>query len=120
MDDISLLESVWPIVLFCLMVYAVAFIVRRVADAIIRKWSWNKSYWWLEVVLPIMPLFVGGCLGWCLKAFPYPAGITHWTVRAGFGAACGLGSGTVYRVVKSLIKKHWPDAVGDSDVPSVP
>lgn len=90
-----------PIVLFCLMVWVVCFMVRRLVER--KKRAWKKSFYWRDFFLPIMPCVIGVVLALTLRNYPFPEALgTGWEGRVMGGSAAGLVSGFVYRMVKAF------------------
>lgn len=103
-DLTSLIQAIWPTVLFSLGVYGLLFVLRLIVERSIPRLKMDGNYYWREVVLPVLPFLLGGLVGALLSAYPYPEGIGSCMARALYGAVCGLFSGVVYRVVKNLVR----------------
>lgn len=105
MDQIFQTLITWQFVLFCLTISAVLFIIRVIFEYILKNSTISQKITglWKELILPIMPLFVG-CLGSLIfKTFPYPNGLATVGGRFMFGLVAGLLSGLIYRIIKSML-----------------
>lgn len=96
--------------LFCIGVYAILFILRKVLEGLLKKYDFANNYYWREVVLPILPSVIGVVCGVGMKFFPFPEGFTHWGPRALYGLVCGFASALVYKIAMSIVRKLWPGA----------
>jgi hypothetical protein len=78
----------------------------------------KESKLWKELLLPILPVVMGGLGGFIFKTYPYPDGLTTTGSRFLFGLVAGLLSGLFYRVVKAMfiqrIQTALPNATLDS------
>lgn len=105
MDPILQMLLNWQMVLFGLAVAAVTFVIRKTAEYGMANWGFlsKESKLWTELILPILPVFlgVGGAL--LFKMFPYPNGLTGSESRGIFGLVAGLLSTLLYRVVNALL-----------------
>lgn len=111
----------WEIVVFALGLYIVVFIFRRIVEGFWKKALAN--YYWSEVVLPILPPFVGAIFALVAVSFPYPDIVKTTGIRVMYGLGMGFFSGWAYRVFKALVKKFTGvdvDVVGNSTSASDP
>lgn len=105
MDTIFQALFSWQFLLFCLAIAAVLFVIRRVAEYAMANWksAAKESKVWKELILPILPVFLGPVAAFFAKQYPYPDGLTSNSARVAFGLVAGLLSGLVYRVLKSML-----------------
>lgn len=97
--------------IFCLGVYAILFLVRKLAEGLFKKYKLADNYYWREIVLPTLPSLIGVGFGLGMKTFPFPEGLTHWGPRALYGLVCGFASALVYKIALSIVRKLWPGAL---------
>ena len=106
MDFITQSTSV---IVLCLVIFSLAWIIRNSfetfwAKLLVKGTKLNKV--WEELVLPTLPLVLGGVIGGFVEFYPYPEQFTGTTSRVFFGIFAGLISGLIYRLVKqNLLKK---------------
>ena len=91
----------WQFVLFCMFVFAVTSVIRNFVEFFYKDAKNNKL--WTTLILTTMPIMLGGCMGFFLKG-PYPDGITNKDSQVVYGVVAGLLCGTLYRVLKGMIK----------------
>ena len=101
MDSILEMLLSWQFIVFALAIAALIFVIRQSVEYFIVKLKIKKI--WNNLFLPILPVIVGGLLGFLLKTYPYPNGVTTIEGRTIFGLVAGLMSGLLYRVIKSLL-----------------
>lgn len=110
----TFIEQSWYVVVFCLAIFAIVFMLRKIleffAPSLLSSGTkFGKFY--TEVLLPILPVFLGGLSGGIFSSYPYPEMFTSFIAHVFFGLFCGLISGLVYRVIKAgLLKK-----IGDNN-----
>lgn len=95
----------WPFAVFCLGVYFFTFILRRVAEASVKKLP--TLHIWNEVVLPLLPPVFGGIAAVVMYKYPFLDKLPTWGTRAFFGVVGGGFSGLLYRAMKVLIKRQF-------------
>lgn len=107
----------------CLAVYVVTYVVRIGIRAVWKGSNTNRL--WNELVVPLLPVVLGGLLGLAAKTFVWPD-LASKTVlgRVMYGAICGLFSAFIYGRVRSWLKSK-PSAGADAKVdeqllPSIP
>lgn len=105
----------WQFVLFGLTITSAMSVVRIVVDYLLElnNKDPSKSQLWNEVVLPLLPLFLGGIGAVLFKSFSYPDVLVSNDDRIVFGVVAGLLSGLIYRVVKSVLYQRLTDTVAD-------
>jgi hypothetical protein len=109
MDNILQALMSWQFVLFALAIAAFTFVVRKVVEFAIDspsiptgKMSKHDRFW-TELVLPVLPVVLGGGAGFLAKMYPFPDGITSGSARIAFGLVAGLLSGLIYRIINSML-----------------
>jgi len=105
MDPILQVLLSWQFVLFSLAVAAVMYVFRIIGEYILSlfKVDPKKPTWWNDLILPILPVFIGAFGALHIKTFPYPDGLTSHGDRLIFGLVAGLLSTLLYRVFKALL-----------------
>jgi hypothetical protein len=108
MDSILQMLLSWQFIVFGLTIAAIIFVLRQSVEYIILKLlklkHTSKAYKiWSELLLPILPVLIGGLYAFLFKTYPYPNGLVSATGRVSFGLVAGLMSGLLYRVIKSLL-----------------
>jgi hypothetical protein len=98
----STLEALlsWQFLFFCLSVAAVTFVVRKISEYILdnpKVPASKTSKLWTDLILPILPVFLGSVGALIAKQYPYPTGLNEASGRFAFGLVAGLLSGLVYR-----------------------
>ncbi len=107
MDPLSMFLS-WQFLLFCVAAFGITSVIRTVVEYIIKR-VLKESGLWRDMILPILPVIVGGLMGWILKSFPYPESLANKDFRVVFGISAGLLCTLVYRVIVALINKKAPE-----------
>lgn len=111
MDPILQVLLSWRFVMFGLAIAAVMFILRTILEYVVGLCHGNlaNSKLWNDLLLPILPIFIGAGSAYLLRLFPYP-GFTpdangHILLgdRIIFGLVAGLLSTLMYRVIKALL-----------------
>lgn len=105
MDPILQVLLSWQFVLFSLAVAAVMYVFRIVGEYIMSlfKIDPKNPKWWNDLILPILPVFIGAFGALHINTFPYPDGLTSHGDRLIFGLVAGLLSTLLYRVFKALL-----------------
>ena len=104
LQGLSILFS-WQTVILALGVNAIVFVVRRVVIAILTTWDLEKSRWWRNLTMPILPILCGGIITSLAVALPYPDGIVSFSGRLMYGIVAGFLSSWIYRLVKKVFKQ---------------
>lgn len=121
MDKLYAQFFTWNVFLFCFGVLVLTAIVKRVLNGVLtRNPHPSLTYYWKKVLLPILPLVVGGIAGRVMTKYPYPPLVVENGVRVFFGFSCGLFSGFLYSLAKALLVAkgvNAPDPLGDSEPP---
>jgi len=113
-------------VYFCLAIYVVTYLIRRVTEGTwgivvqreVRKSSIPNRIW-AEIVVPILPILVGGGLSFAAKTFVWPD-FTMKTklARVIYGCICGLFSAFIYNRIRGWLKSKTDITVGDASEPA--
>lgn len=108
MDPILQMLLSWQFIVFGLAIAALVFVIRQLIDYSLERWvklrqKEKKLKLWTNLVLPILPVLLGGICGFLVKTYPYPQELTTPGGRVVFGLVAGLMSGLLYRVIKSLL-----------------
>lgn len=95
--------------IFCLGIAGISFVIRRMVEFLIldhpKVPTDRKNSWWRELILPILPVVIGGVLAFLAPEYPYPEALGVAVLgRVFFGVVAGLFSGLVYRVIIGLLK----------------
>ncbi len=100
-----------PNLVFCLAIWALVFIQRKIVETV---WSGAKTNkYWREIFLPVGPLFSGAGLAAAVSPdlYTFPDMFTTIWGRLFFGLVCGLASGLVYRMFKKGLKETLSGAL---------
>ncbi len=97
---------------YCFSIFALTFIIRTIVEYFIH--SAKTSNIWNNLLLPILPLLMGGVSGIFAKLYPDPLG-TSIFAREVFGLTAGLLSGLVYKMLKGYLKAQFPSISLPSD-----
>jgi NhaP-type Na+/H+ or K+/H+ antiporter len=93
-----------PMLFFCLVIWFLVQIQRKVVETLFPKLR-NKKIW-RGLLLPLGPPGTGALLAALLVKYPFPEMLNDtWISRAIVGVACGIASGYVYKI----IKEFWKD-----------
>lgn len=104
-------------VVFALVIWVLVLLQRKVVDVLLPKLATTKI--WLELILPFLPVIMGGVIALVVKKYPFPETFSvSASSRLFFGVVCGLFSGLVYRVVKAFILQKLPKKDGDEKADS--
>lgn len=105
MDPILQILLNWQMVLFSLGVAAIIFVIRKIVEYGMAHWSLlsKESTLWADLILPIMPVFLGVIAALALTTFPYPTGLASGSGRGIFGLVAGLLSTLLYRVINAIL-----------------
>lgn len=99
MDPLAFLT--WQFVMFSLFVAAIMFVLRTIVEFAIPKAK--TSALWNSLLLMILPVILGGFLGWIFKAYPYSTGLDTQLDHLAYGSVAGLLSTILFKVIKELL-----------------
>ncbi len=130
MDINSLASVIFNVqtVYLCLAIYVVTYLVRRLFEGTwgilvqqgrIKKGSvWGRI--WGEVVVPVLPILIGGALSFAAKTFVWPDfAVKTKLARVLYGCICGLFSAFIYNRIRGWLKSgHRDDDVGEAAEPA--
>ncbi len=106
MDPVLGMLLSWQFIVFGLAIAALLFVIRNFIEFSLKNWfkvgAKNKKIWH-DLILPILPVLLGGLFGFLFKTYPYPNQLSSSSSRVIFGLVAGLMSGLLYRVIKSLL-----------------
>ncbi len=92
----------WQTVMLCLTIYLISYIVRTIGDNTSDKIKENR--YWREIILPLLPIFIGVLLSIIPTPFPWPLNFGDFVfAKIMYSAICGQFSGWVYNRAKSWI-----------------
>lgn len=114
MDNILQIFLSWQFWLFGVGISAIMFVLRTIAEFLMKYWSFaaKESKIWNELLLPILPVILGCVLGAVIKNYPYPNDLgNNVGSRIFMGLVTGLLSGLMYKVIKGLLKQKLPPEI---------
>jgi len=105
MDPILQTLLGWQFITFGLGISAIVFVIRKLVEYLMETYTnlSKEAKLWNDFILPVLPIALGGFLGWLIKTFPYPDGLSTNGSRIIWALGAGLLSGLLYRVVKSVL-----------------
>lgn len=93
----------WQFLLFSLGMFAITWIIRTIIEYL--KPTIVGAKMWEKLALPLMPILFGAIIALIARQYPFPDGLAVSVVgRLLFGVVSGLFSGTLYQVIKGLLK----------------
>jgi hypothetical protein len=129
MDINSLASTIFNVqtIYLCLAIYVVTYFVRRLFEGtwriLVQQGEIQKgSVWgrvWGEVVVPVLPIIIGGALSFAAKTFVWPDFAVKTTLaRVIYGCICGLFSAFIYNRIRGWLKSgHEGDDKGAAEEP---
>jgi hypothetical protein len=128
MDINSLASSIFNVqtIYLCLAIYVVTYLIRRVFEGtwsiLIQQGEAKKGSVvgrvWGEIVVPILPILIGGGLSFAAKTFMWPDfAIKTKLARFLYGCICGLFSAFIYNRIRGWLKSKSDFAIGEADEP---
>jgi hypothetical protein len=129
MDINSLASVIFNVqtIYFCLAIYVVTYLIRRVFEGtwgiIVQQGEVKKGALpariWAEVIVPILPILVGGGLSFAAKTFVWPDfSMKTKLARVLYGCICGLFSAFIYNRIRGWLKSKTDITVGDASEPT--
>jgi hypothetical protein len=118
MDNVLLALFSWQFLLFCLMTFGITFVIRKIVEYFManNKIVAKESKLWRDLILPLLPIFVGVATAVIAKQFPYPVDMHSTSARVAWGLSGGLLSGLGYRVVSSFITAFILSKMPNADI----
>jgi hypothetical protein len=113
MDPMLSMFLSWQFIVFGLAIAAVMFVVRTVVEYFVKN-----SKMWKDLILPILPVLIGGLSALLISSFPYPNELTSAGSRSVFGFVAGLLSGLMYRIIKSLLHQKLSASKNSENTPA--
>lgn len=96
------------VLFFCLFVWGLVMIQRRIVEKFVTSLKTKKL--WNDLFLPIGPVITGCIVALLAKKYPYPDPFNaSLSARLFFGFVCGGASGYVYRIIKAFLTKKEAD-----------
>jgi hypothetical protein len=89
-------------------IWALTLVVRKITEFILDKPqvpASKTSRIWTDLILPLLPVFIGLVFGIFVKKYAYPESMISTSSRIVFAVVAGMFSGLVFRVVKSVLPK---------------
>ena len=129
MDINSLASAIFNVqtVYLCLAIYVVTYLIRRVIEGtwsiLVQQGEAKKvsipSRIWDEIVVPILPILIGGGLSFAAKTFVWPDfAMKTKLARVLYGCICGLFSAFIYNRIRGWLKSKTDVSVGEADEPT--
>jgi hypothetical protein len=107
----------WQFMLFSLAIATVVWVIRTIVEYILDSPTLprvnSKMKAWREIILPLLPIFVGTVFAFFITSFPYPNGLTSASSRIIFGLVAGSVSGILYRVLNSILASKITSVIQD-------
>lgn len=100
--DLTDFNTWWPLLLFCFLVFVITYVVRRVGEAVYPKLKVN--HWWVELVMPTIPVILGVLSAILIKDFPFPIHEPSVGMRVVLGTVGGFLSSYSFKFVRAVIK----------------
>jgi len=121
MDNALQAIFTWQFLLFCLAVFGITSIIRKIVEYLLVNNSFiaKESKVWRDLILPILPVTVGVVFASLAKAYPYPVNMEAFSARVAWGLASGLLSGLTYRIVNSFVTAFITNKVPGSIVKDI-
>jgi hypothetical protein len=115
MDINSLAATIFNVqtIYLCLAIYVVTYLVRMLFEGtwgiLVQQGEIKKgSVWgriWGEVLVPILPIIIGGLLSFAAKTFVWPDfAVKTKLARVLYGCICGLFSAFIYNRIRGWLK----------------
>lgn len=114
-------------VYLCLAIYVLSYLTRRLFEGtwkiLVQQGEVTKGALpvriWAEVVVPILPILIGGALSFAAKTFVWPDfAIKTKLARVLYGCICGLFSAFIYNRIRGWLKSGVTPSAGDASEPS--
>jgi len=108
----------WQFIVFCLGISGIIYVIRSFVEYTLannKKFSKNSKIW-RNLVLPILPVFIGAISPFIFKTYPYPQELMFNGGKIIFGIVAGLLSGLVYRVFKGVLYQKFNDSLPNETI----
>lgn len=111
----------------CLAIYVVTYLIRKLFEGtwqiLIQQGGVKKGSLlgriWAEIVVPVLPILVGGLLSFAAKTFVWPDfAIKTKLARFLYGCICGLFSAFIYNRIRGWLKSKDSDDGGGAAEPA--
>jgi hypothetical protein len=129
MDINSLASVIFNVqtIYLCLAIYVLTYLIRRVIEGtwgiLVQQGDLKKgsvvARIWSEIVVPVLPILIGGGLSFAAKTFVWPDfAIKTKLARFLYGCICGLFSAFIYNRIRGWLKSKADVSVGEADEPA--
>jgi len=117
----------FQMVYLCLAIYVLTYSIRRLFEGtwkiLVQQGEVKKGALpariWAEVIVPILPILIGGALSFAAKTFVWPDyAINTKLARVIYGCICGLFSAFIYNRIRGWLKSGASASVGDASEPT--
>ena len=124
MNDLLSVFLTWNFIIFSLSIAGITFVTRKIVEYCLEKGTPDnvhptKATIWTELMVPILPLLLGGLGGFMISGYSYPEGIVSSSSRTGWGLVAGMFSGLLYKIIKGLLVQKLPEEIA-SKLPENP
>lgn len=114
-------------VYLCLAIYVLTYLSRRLFEGtwkvLVQQGEVKKGALpariWTEVIVPVLPIILGGALSFAAKTFVWPDYAMKTTLaRVIYGCICGLFSTFIYNRIRGWLKSGVTTSAGDASEPA--
>ena len=114
-------------VYLCLAIYVLTYLSRRLFEGtwkvLVQQGEVKKGALpariWTEVIVPVLPIILGGALSFAAKTFVWPDYAMKTTLaRVIYGCICGLFSAFIYNRIRGWLKSGVTTSAGDASEPA--
>lgn len=113
MEALNQLLSV-QFISFSLMLSAITYVERKVFEFFSNKKKEDIHPGLWDMIFSILPILIGGIIGFAFKQYPYPGNSTDSLSRIIFGVVAGLFSSQVYRIAVSFLNSKIIPAISSA------
>jgi hypothetical protein len=113
MDPLQFLNV--QFILFSLGIAIITFAVRTTVEYIALERHKEIAIIWSQLILPILPIIIGGTISYFVKDFAVPDGLTSAIGRVFVGIVAGGLSSIVYQIIKGLLTAKIPAIVNSQN-----
>lgn len=111
----TLPEWLFPLVMFCLGVFFLTFVVRRIVEGYLAGFA--KRNQWQKVWLPSLPALFGGTAAAIMSKYPFLSTLPTWGTRFIYGCVAGGLCSFMYKVVQAVIVARLGVKISESGTP---